>query len=112
MTLAALLAPVAGVVRTAVHLASDAHHHDEASATHDDLHDAATVLHGHGHDLGTPAHSHDATEPLASSQAPVPGLTIHPSMIPFASTTFAAEAILLGRLGPSPPLRVPIILRI
>lgn len=112
ITLTAMLAPWAGVVRTAVHLTFDAHHHDEALATQDDLHDAATVLHGHGHEHGTPAHSHDATVAQASSQAPVPSLTTHPSVTAFGSTAFVADATLLGRLDPSPPPRAPIILRI
>ena len=112
MTLTAMLAPCAGVLRTAVHLALDAHHHEEASAAHDDLHDATAVLHGHGHEHGTPAHSHDATEALQSSQAPVPGLTIHPSVTAFVSSSLAADGAVLDRFDPSPPLCVPLILRI
>jgi hypothetical protein len=110
MTLAAMLAPWVAVVRTTVHLAFDAHHHEEAPR--DDLRDAATVLHGHGHADGTPAHSHDATMAVASSQAPVPSLNLHPSATAFASTAFAAGATVLSRLDPSPPPRAPIILRI
>ena len=112
MTLTAMLAPWAAVVRTAVHLAFDAHHHEEASPTPDDLHDAATVLHGHGHEHGTPAHSHDATVAQAP-QAPLPSLTIHPSVPAFACAAIAADAaVLLRYLDPSPPPRAPIILRI
>jgi hypothetical protein len=112
MTLTAMLAPLPAVVRTAVHLALDPHHHEEASVTHDDLHDAATVVHGHGHEHGTPAHSHDATVAQVSSQAPLPSLTIHPSVAPFAIADFAAGAAMLRCLDPSPPPRAPIILRI
>lgn len=112
LTLTAMLAPWAAVVRTAVHLAFDAHHHDEALATQDDLHDAATVLHGHGHEDGTPAHSHDATIAQASSQGPVPCLTIHPSVTAFAATASLAGATVLRSLDPFPPPRAPIILRI
>ena len=111
MTLTAMLAPCAGVLRTAVHLALDAHHHEEGSVAHDDLHDATAVLHGHGHEHGTPAHNHDATEGLRSSQAPVPSVTIHPSVIAFVPSSLAVDAV-LDRLDPSPPSRVPIILRI
>lgn len=112
MTLTAMFAPWAAVVRTAVHLALEAHHYDEAPVTHDDLHDAATVLHGHGHQHGTPAHSHDATAALALSQVPVPSLTIHPSVTAFAAAALTAGAAVLRCLDTSPPLRVPIILRI
>lgn len=112
ITLAAVLAPCAAVVRTAVHLAFDAHHHEEPSVVHGDLHDAATVLHGHRHEHGTPAHTHDATLALASNQAPVPSLTSHPSVTAFASSAFAADAAVVVRLDPSPPLRAPTILRI
>ena len=111
MTLAAMLAPWAAVVRTAVHLAFDAHHHEQVPFAHDDLHDAAAVLHGHRHEHGTPAHSHDATLAAASSTVPVPGLTTHPSATPFA-TAALADVVFLARLDPSPPLRVPIILRV
>lgn len=112
MTLTAMFAPWAAVARTAIHLALEDHHHEEAPVTHDDLHDAATVLHGHGHEQGTPAHSHDATAALGLSQAPVPSLTIHPSLTAFASAVLTADVAFLGRLDPSPPLRIPIILRI
>lgn len=111
MTLAAMFAPWTVVVRTAVHVAVDAHH-EEASGTHADLHDAASVLHGHGHDHGTPAHSHDATLVPASSQGPAPSLTSHPSVTAFASSALAAGAAVRDRADPSPPRRVPIILRI
>ena len=98
-------------MRTAVHLAFDAHRED-VSGTRDDFHDAASVLHGHGHDHGTPAHSHDATLVPASSQGPAPSLTSHPSVTAFASSALAAGAAVLDRADPSPPRRVPIILRI
>ena len=112
MTLAAMLAPTAVSLRMAAHLAVDAHHHEEPSTTHDDLHDAAIVLHGHGHENGTAEHSHDTTLSLASSQASIPSLTVHPSVTVFVSSAFTADAAVLDRFDPSPPLRVPIILRI
>jgi hypothetical protein len=111
VTLTAMLAPWASVAANAVHLTLD-DHHDEAAATHDDLHDADAVLHGHGHADGTPAHGHDATMALAPSQVPAPSLAIHPSIAASASPAFDVDAVVLHRLDPSPPQRVPIILRI
>jgi len=112
MTLAAMFAPWTAVMRTAVHLAFDTRHHEAVSATHDDLYDATAVLHGHRHEHGTPAHSHDSTLAVAYSQVPVPSLTIHPSATAFASAALLADVAFLARLDPSPPLRVPIILRV
>ena len=112
MTLTAMLAPCAGVLRTGVHLALDDYHQEGTSTVHDDLHDAAAVLHGHGHEHGTPAHRHDATEALQSSQGPVPSLTIHPFVTAFGSSSLAADSAVLDRFDPSHPLRVPLILRI
>lgn len=111
MTLTAMLAPWAVVVRTAVHLAFDAHHHEGAAATRDD-HDGTAVLHGHAHAHGTPAHSHDATLAVAGHQVPAPSLILHPSLPTSTFTATVAEAILLPSLDPSPPPRAPIILRI
>jgi hypothetical protein len=111
ITLTALFAPWAAAVPTVVHLAFD-HHHDESPGTHQDVHEAATVLHGHGHEDGTPAHRHDSTAAMASSQAPIPHVTIHPAILAAASAALVAGGAVLDRLDPSPPPRVPIILRI
>lgn len=112
LTLAAVLSPWVTVVWTAVHLALDAHHHEVVFATDDVRHDAAAGLHGHGHDHGTPAHSHDTTTAATSRQLSSPTLTIHPSVTGSICATPTAEVNFVARFEPSPPPRVPIILRI
>ena len=112
LTLIAVSTSWTSVVVMAVHIVLDDDHHADAADHHDDLHHAATVLHGHSHDAATPSHSHDATAALASSQAPAPSLTTHASFAASGSSAFGPEAVATGRLDPSPPQRVPIILRI
>ena len=111
MTLAAILAPWGAVVWTVAHLALD-DHHEAPWATDDARRDAAAVLHGHGHDHATPDHSHDATAAAAPNPLPLPGLTVHPSAGGFASTALLAVLGCPVRFEPSPPQRVPIVLRI
>jgi hypothetical protein len=112
LTLAAMLSPWATVVWTVVHLALDAHHHEVVSATDGVHHDAAAGLHGHGHDHGTPAHRHDTTAAATSHQLPSPTSSIHPSLTGVTFATPAADVNFVARFEPSPPQRVPIILRI
>src|SRR5688572_22350750 len=110
MTLAGMCAPWAAAARTAIHLAFDDHHHDEVAAALHDVHDAATVVHGHGHEHGLPAHDHPATLIAASSLAlPPTGAVSLPGVLPAVP---AHAAIWAHLSGPSPPLRVALILRI
>ena len=111
ITLAAVLSPSGAVVWTVAHLALD-DHHEAPSATDDAQRDAAALLHGHPHDHATPDHSHDATAAATPDQLPSPGLNIHPSAGGFASSALIADPGRPVRFEPSPPQRVPIVLRI
>jgi hypothetical protein len=113
LTLAAMLSPSATVAWTVIHLALDAHHHEVTLAT-DEVHhyDTGAAVHGHHHDHGTPAHSHDTTAAAISHQLPSPTVSSHPSVTGVTSAAPAADMNFVARFEPSPPQRVPIILRI
>lgn len=111
LTLTAMLSPWATVVSTVVHLALDAHH-QVTTTTHEEHHDASDAVHGHHHHQGTPAHSHHATTAATSHQLPSPPLSSHPSVTGVTSATMTADVNFVARFEPSPPPRIPIILRI
>ena len=113
MTLTTMVSPWATVVWTAVHRALDGHHHREEAATHDDFRAALVALHGHSHTHDISEHRHHTTTATPSNAASSPGPTAHPSMMTtYASAGAAMDLAVHVRTAPSPPQRVPVILRI